>query len=368
MWFLFGFITLAAACVWSLIWRLSAAWHGSAETTGGIAYEYAASVVKSKVQLIRVGVACGAGFTFTLKPEGGFDRLSKSIGLTKECQTGDAAFDDAIYVLSDDLALHRMLQLDAKLRANITRLTAACNVEGELKSINAHNGRLWVVVDPITNDKSEAAQVARRIVPALDHLSCDFTVKNGPVRDARDPFPFRAACLLAVSTGLAINGGFAIVRGTSGTFPFMVDLHAPARWALLVALGALSLLVAIALAWMGRSACTHLVLVELVLVGSLGAYVTAYAEFRDYNIELDRAPPRMIEASVTRLYDTYTHHKGQETRHCHVEMRGWPIPESWASQEVDCGFQAQLSVGGRVVVEQHQGALGWPWVAAFYAR
>ena len=110
MWFLFGFITLGAACVSSLLWRRMVSWHGAQAEDAGTPYEYKVSTNKGRVTGATVGVTCSEGFTFSLKLEGMFDRLSKTIGLTKECQTGDSAFDDEIYVLSDDPVVHRTLR------------------------------------------------------------------------------------------------------------------------------------------------------------------------------------------------------------------------------------------------------------------
>src|SRR4051812_33998616 len=108
MWFLFGFITLAAACISSLVWRRKVSWHGTQKQTSVGAYELGLKTYKGKVRTARVGVACGEGFSFTLTPEDALDRFAKAIDLTEECQTGDSAFDAAIYVVSDDRVLHRM--------------------------------------------------------------------------------------------------------------------------------------------------------------------------------------------------------------------------------------------------------------------
>jgi hypothetical protein len=365
MWFFFGFITISVAAVSSLFYRLSVSWHGDMLNTRGIPYEYDARIVKGSVRRIRVGVSCHQAFRFTLKPEGSFDQFSKAIGLTKECQTGDAKFDDAIYVLSDDLALHRKLQLNGKLRANILRLVAACEGGGRLREINAHNGRLWVVVKPSNSDQDEAARTGELIVPALNHLAGGFADGTAAAAVGRDPFPVRAACMLAISTGIAINAFVDGLHMSYGRFPFLIDQSAPYGAALTIGLGTVFLLVVAALAWMGRSSRAHLVLIELILIGTIGATVTAYSELRDFNIELDRAPPTVIAASVQQLYTTVSHHKGRTTKHCHLELLGWPTPTTLATREIDCDIYSRLKLGQQIGVEQHPGALGWPWVGIF---
>jgi len=369
MWFFFGFITIGVAAVSSLLYRLSVSWHGEVLRTQGVLYEYAARIVKGRVLSIRVGVTCHAAYRFTLKPEGSFDQFSKEIGLTKECQTGDAKFDDAIYVLSDDLALHRKLQLDAELRANILRLLKACEGDGRLREINAYNGRLWVVVKPSSTDEDEAVRTGELIVPSLHHLAGDFATTSEAASIGRDPFPFRAACMLAISTGLAINGGITLVRTVPGDFPFMPDIFAPLPAALSIsAVGVVALMV-LTLWLVGRSARAHLVLIELLLVASFGVSATAYGELRDYNMEFDRQT-ELRYASVAGTYDTYTHSRrsSSKTRHCHVRMIGWPEPERESTREMSCNFADALLHGTELEILTHPGALGWTWVSDIRLR
>jgi hypothetical protein len=369
MWFLFGFITLAAACISSLIWRRTVSWSGSDESTGGIHYEYAASTTKGKVRRIRVGVVCGPDYSLSLKPEGTLDRWSKAIGLTKECQTGDSAFDAAIYVLSDDLAFHRRLQLEAGLRANVQRLLQVCNAVGALKAIHVHKRRIWVVVDPVTKDKEEAEVAGRSIAPALNHLAADFAEKPAAGRPERDPFPFRAACMLAISTGLAVNGGIGLVRTYPGDFPYMLSATAPLLLALVIGAAMILALIAFALWFMGQSSRTHLVLIELLLIGSFGAIASAYVELRDFNMEFDAGPPVLRQATVTETYETYTRRRrGGKTRHCHIRMLGWPSETVATHREMSCDFYARVHVGTTLDIQLRAGALGWPWVADFRIR
>jgi hypothetical protein len=369
MWFLFGFITLTVACISSLIWRRTVSWHGESKSAQGISYEYEASTTKRKVRLIRVGVACGLNYSLSLKPEGTLDRWSKSIGLTKECQTGDHAFDDAIYVLSDDLAFHRRLQLDADLRSNILRLEKACDDVGKLKAIHVYKGRIWVVVDPDTRDQDKAEAAGQNLVAALNHLAGDFAEKPVAGGEARDPFPFRAACMLAISTGLAINGGIGLARAYPGDFPYMLNYFMPLPWALLLGGASILALICFAVWFMGRSSRTHLVLVELLLVGSFGAIASAYMELRDYNMEFDASPPNVHRATVTEKYETYTRRRrGGKTRHCHIAMLGWPSETMATRREMSCDFYARVQVGTELDIRLHSGALGWGWVEDFVVR
>ena len=360
MWFLFGFVTLAAASISSLIWRLTVSWHGTAGQAEGVAYEYSISTAKhGRVTGAKVGVRCSDGFSFQLKPEGTFDRWSKSIGLTKECQTGDVAFDQAVYVVSDDPAVERMLQTDTTLRDAIMRLMSDCAAcLGTLKRINVHAGRLWIVVSPRSSDKGSVTEACKRVVPALSETAGRIERDGGSVKDDRDPFPKRAAVILSISTGLALNAAWQVLS-MFPDYPFLRDSGEPIVPALLIGAGVVVLLAALTLLVLGHSARTHMVLLELVLVGSIGATISAYAELRDYDFDFDPAPSRVVQAEVT---DRWITHGRKGSVHCHIRVSGWP-GDGWTSEiPTSCDFYNLTEVGADVAIEEHAGALGWPWV------
>jgi len=375
MWFLFGFVTLGVACLSALAWRWKISWRGQVDDSLGIPYEYRLSVYERSVWRIRVGVACGRGFSFTLKPEGGLDRWSKAIGLVRECQSGDAAFDAAVYVASDDAVFHRMLQTDAALRSNIERVVRTGSATGKVSAIHAEKGRIWVEIEPDAGHRatSRAQDAARDIAPALIHLAADFRERPQDAARPPDRFFVRAAALLAISSGLAINGLFELARlSQSGDVPFMTDRLAPLPWAIAIGLiGAFGLAV-LAVRFLGRSSRTHLVLIELLLVGSFGIATSAFAGLRDYNMEFDRAPAAIQKATITDRYDIYHKHRRRRvtstTRTCHLGMLGWPSVTVSQVRSVSCGFYDRVMVGMSVDVRLREGALGWSWIENFVAH
>ena len=142
---------------------------------------------------------------------------------------------------------------------------------------------------------------------------------------------------------------------------------APLILAIPIGLCVSALLALAALGWLRRSARTHLVLIEILLAGSAGAVLTAYAEIRNFNIEHDAAAPTMIEASVTQL-TTSGKTWSRRGRNYHAELEGWPTATEQASLKIPPRIFNRLQVGQSVAVEQHPGALGWPWVADFHPR
>jgi hypothetical protein len=360
MWFLFGFVTLGAACVSSFLWRRNASWHGTSATADGIGYEYSVSTSKGRVTGAKVGVACAEGFTFSLRHEEMFDLWSKGIGLTKECQTGDLDFDRDIYILSDDPVVHRMLQFDGDLRADIQRVFKDCRDGlGAPRAIYVHGGRLWITAKPREKKSAAAAADCPAVVAALSAVASRLERGGAGLHDDRDPFPRRAACILAVSTGLSINGAIELFHMVAGNFPVLGDADAPLGVALAIGFAIVLALAAIALQLMGRSARTHLVLLELLVSGGFGATVSAYAELRDYDIDYDTAPVRMVETTVAGKHTSHSRHR----THYHVELGAWPAPGQSKDIEVYSGFYDSISPGSRVVVEEHPGALGWVWTS-----
>jgi len=365
MWFVTGFITLAVFCITSLFWRQKVSWRGERRHADGIDYEVSLTLIKGRLDHIRVGISCGDDFSFTLTRERLHDVVSKKIGLVEECQTGDIDFDREVYIRSDDRIVHRLLQTDPTLRAGLLELIDACPYG--LKSVEVHNGRLWIEAKPLGDSPEEAEVECARMAPLLKVAAERLKEPQSAVPESRDPFPFRAACLLAISTGLAINGFLSLFPLEPPPFPALVNPLAPLILAIPIGLCVSALLALAALAWLRRSARTHLVLIEILLAGSAGAVLTAYSEIRDFNIEHDTAAPSMIEASVTKL-TTSGRTWARRGRNYHAELAGWPTATEQASLKIPSRIFNRLQVGQSVAVEQHPGALGWAWVSDFHPR
>jgi hypothetical protein len=362
MWFLFGFVTLAMACVSSFLWRRMASWSGESGLADGVPFEFRVSTSKGRVTGAQVGLTCADGFTFSLRRENTFDSWSKGIGLVRECQTGDLAFDKDIYVLSDDPVVHRLLQTDKALRAGIERVFDDCATGlGKPGSLYVHGGRIWIAATPTSKKRDAATEACRSVVAALKEVATRLNSGGVGLKDDRDPFLLRAACILAISTGLSINAGIEIFRLWGGDFPMLDDWTGPLPLALAIGLTIMFGLAAVALRVMGHSARTHLVLLELLLSGTFGATVSAYAELRDYNFEYDRGAPREIPATIGAHYTTHSRKGGT---HYHLTIEGWPAGGS-ATIEVASSTFNRTESGQSVAVEEHPGALGWSWASGF---
>jgi hypothetical protein len=361
MWFLFGFVTLGVACVSSFAWRRLATWRGKSDRVGGIDYTFKVSTSKGRVTGAKVGVVCDDTFTFSVRPESAFDLFSKRIGLSRECQTGDGAFDRAFYILSDDPVFHRMLQLDRRLRDDIAQIFEHCRETfGKPRSLQVRGGRIWIDAQPRAKKRADAEADSRSMAGVLNAVAVRLVPGGTSIREERDPFPLRAAGVLAVSTGLCLAGGIGLFHAVSGAFPRLADATEPLPAALLIGLSVILMLSATALRIMGQSARTHLVLLELVLSGTLGASAVAYAELRDYNMEFDTGAVTHVAAEVVGKRVT---HSSKGGTHYHIDLRGWP-DDGQLDLEVSEDFFAQVGTGSHMTITERPGALGWRWAAA----
>lgn len=285
MWFAFGFITLITFSIFFGYRRLRASWKGIQAETDGISWQYELCKDNYRVTDVLIGIEAPKGYEFSFKHERWYDRLCKAIGLSVEYQVGNAEFDDLVYIVSDDNHLHRQVSanptiVDAVLR--IFRLDAVRH-QSKVEALHCSSGRLWLRIDARRGfEEGNVAALGREVVPWMQKISD--ALSSAPTSGDskwRDAFVMKAAVILAISSGLAINGGVHVMRLIWTKIPFTIDSTALLMDALVIgALVIVALVVATVLV-LGGSARAHLVLIEILVVGSFGAMATALTELRD---------------------------------------------------------------------------------------
>ncbi len=175
-----------------------------------------------------------------------------------------------------------------------------------------------------------------------------------------DPFIIKAALLLAVSSGLAINGCIQLFRLQIGDLPLILDYKPIVVDALIYSVVVILVFAAIAIYWLGRSARTHIVLIELMTIGAFGIFSSIATEMRDINIEMDTSSPQIFEAQVERKYTS----KGRRGRtKYHVVVKNWNCDcDSYKLRMSEYEYR-NVSEQGRVQVLQNPGYLGYPWIS-----
>lgn len=373
MWFVFGFFSLIGFVVYALRQRATAKWFGMPSSVHRKAYQY--EVVVQRVPFrtepksvgLRIGVTASTAYDFSLKPEKWRDWLSKLIGFSVEHQTGDAEFDKTVYILSNDARIHATLSQNAALRADILRVfKVVAPHSAVLKEVRCSNGRLWAHYKLKTKlNHAKIPVLAEQIVPALSRLADDLARANvaGAPR-LHDRFVLRAAIILAISSGLALNGAAHLFRLLFIPVPFTADNSTLILWSLYCGAGLLALLVLSVVLFLGRSARAHVVLFEVLLVGSLGAVLTSFVELRDLNMEWDQQPAISYEVSAVSKRIS----EGKRSKSYYITISGWPNKNTTNEIQVSSSLYYRTGLGRDLVLLQKPGFLKVPWVAAVMPR
>ena len=364
MWFLFGFFTLSI-CICVEFWRRYISHWRPESFAAGLQYKH--SRKKSKITSVDLGIACHKLASFSLKRQSWLDNFFKRIGVSNEFETGDQAFDDLVYLVSDNKTLHRALANSSAFRSAVkTIMDFGVASKLEAREIQCRNGRLWATFKAGSDySEGQISTVAKALVKEFETLVNsvqEVATVSGP-RWA-DPFVIKAAFLLAISSGLAINGGIQYFRIHFGKLPFTLDYSLIADDALAYSVVFILAFVGIALYWLGRSARTHIVLIELMTIGALGVFLSIATEMRDINIEMDAASPQIFETQVERKYTTSGYRRG--TKH-YLVVKDWRCDCGTYRMRVPAFIYRSVSEQGKIQLVQHQGYLGYPWVSQIRA-
>lgn len=369
MWFVFGFFSLSSFAAFVLYRRLTQGWTGIPSVVHGVRYEY--QIMRNSQTdrefALRIGVAAPSGYDFSLKPEKWRDRFSKWIGFSVEFQTGDQAFDRDVYIVSNDRRLYSTFTTNADLRAGILRIfKIAASRSAVLREVRCGAGRLWMhykIKRKINHAKIPV--LAERVVPALIDLSSKLgAVRSAHGRGMRDPFVIPAAVILAISTALAIHGFAHVFRIVFIPVPFTVNPEPLVVWASYGAIVVVGLLVLAIIGFLGRSARAHVVLMDILLVGTVGALLTCFVALRDLNMEWDTSVANYYEVDAVSKRVS----KSRRRTSYYVTIKGWSNPNDVREIEVSSSLYNVTNAGMKMSLVQKPGYLGVPWVADMYPK
>lgn len=356
MWFAFGFVTLAGAGIYSGYRRYAADW---AATPGpGYSYRIDRNHKSEKIFRARLALPTRAAVDFECKRESAVDRFFKRVGLAAEQQIGSASFDDTVYLVSDDPRVRELLRAAPELADDVAFLFANEGYSGfRLTRLTCRAGRVWLDFKA-EGEQLDAFGLFDWALPSLKRICAALPDPLLRGERPRDPMFLRSVLVLALSSGLAIHGGIQLFRMYLTTTPFTADT-AQLRWlAVLAGLVVLGLLVALAFSLLGRSSRLHLVLLELLLVGSFGAITTCLAAIRDFNIEFDSSVATVRPAQV---HSRSTHRSRRGGRSYYLTVEDWNGGGERRIR-VSSGLYESATPGHTVGIRQHPGRLGIRWV------
>jgi hypothetical protein len=352
MWFAIGLLSLAGIAFLLARARWNVDWRGQASGPGRVKR----FTNKGRLNLLRVGLQTPSELDFELKRETWFDRLAKSIGISQEPQLGNRSFDELVYVLGDDPRLVAKLRQDSALLPGLQRLVGLSAHGFVFKRLVCRRGQLWVDLRPVGKTPDEPAAIAWAL-EELQQLSSALPALPAYRQRSLDRRFLHTVIVLGISGGLALNAIVQLLRMVVSHFPFTVDTSQLWSYALLLAGAIVCALVFATLLLLGRSARLHLVLVEVLLFGSLGALGTAFVELRDFNMEADRGTP--VELASTVLAKRVSHGKSNSY---FLDLADWTGAGGSRRIEVSPSDFDLYTVDMQVRVRQWPGALGVRWV------
>ncbi|WP_319557505.1 hypothetical protein [Thiomicrorhabdus sp.] len=358
MWFLFGFITLTAFIIYSGYSKFHSLWIGPEEVSNGKRYRY--QIKESRFNFnseLKIGIPTPEKYNFSLKREEQIDRFFKKVGLSVEHQTGDKTFDQHIYIASDDSHLHEQLTHNKEL-SNFILEQFNDQSNYSVEEIIGNSGFLWIKLKvPNDFDGMDVVETARTYVPMLYDLSKKFSSPSSQ-STTRDPFIIKAIIILAISSGLAINGFIQFFRISLDKIPFTLDRTDVIFDSIIIGGGMTFILAAAAIFFLKRSARAHLVLIEIFLVGFLGSVSTSFAGLRDVNMEFDTNPAQEYQVEVL---DKWSESSRRSTSY-YIQTRDWTGENYTRDILISSDFYNKLSHGSKLKVTQSSGYLNYRWV------
>lgn len=116
---------------------------------------------------------------------------------------------------------------------------------------------------------------------------------------------------------------------------------------------------------LARSARGHLYLLELLLVGSFGAFSTAASELREANIEWDTSHEVTQEAVLVNK--TISRSRKGGARH-YLHVRDWRNPANTLQVLVSGSVYDRMDVGRVMLFQERTGYFDVPWARLDGAR
>jgi hypothetical protein len=306
-----------------------------------------------------LGLATPSPLEFECKAESWLDRFFKWCGLSVELQLGQDAFDRAVYLVADNPAVLEALRREPDLCDRLIELFRKPLHEGfRVHRVVCRGGKFRVEFRQSSIASSEHVLFAKA-APLIRRMWAALPERLPEGHSGADPLFLRSVIVMAFSTGLAIHGGEHVYR-----LLLIDDVTTLDVWPLMtVGLVAGGLLLALqlmlAMALLARSSRLHLIMLELLLVGSFGALSTGVVEVRDINIGLDASESTPYATQVLDLR-TSRSRRGGTRRYAVVAPWG---TEAGGRLRVDYDDYHALVVGEPATIHVREGYFGMRWIA-----
>ncbi|ADC71612.1 hypothetical protein TK90_1100 [Thioalkalivibrio sp. K90mix] len=309
----------------------------------------------------RVGFHRAPDVGFRAKRRRWWDVVFTAIGLSVACRTGNRAFDRAFHLVSDQDSICRALKGCEKTQSLMLQILELCRIHGyRFRQLRVCDQQVWVeVVSLWGHDSLPAPELMRTFLPTLRELSAALDAEIPEAARGRgDRFAWKAALMTGISTALLITGVVHFAGRIYVPLPGLVAPGTMVPLALVSGAVIVGALIALTIAWMGRTSRTHLVVLELVLVGFIGASITSFTLAREANMTLDFSPP---ELHVVEVLDK-SYSPGYRHTSYYLWLEGWDGAVDRNRIRVGRSLYNEANKGGQLLLKEYPGLLGFPWV------
>lgn len=310
--------------------------------------------------LQRIGYEHAPNMDLRVKRKRWWDRLFTALGISVACRTENRDFDRSFYLITDVAPVCRALKICPRTQELMLRLEALCEPNGlRFRQIVMRRGRVWLeVVSRKRKKPPHGVALAESFVPVLRELSetMDAEIPD-TARNVKDHFAWKAAAIVGMSsasffTGIYLVGKEVFVPSTPplAEQPFIIA-------SLIASASIVASLVVLTMTWLGRTSRTHMVLMEVIFVGSIGFALTSYTLLREANMALDFSAG---ERHVVQVLEKHSTHGRPSSFYLNLEP--WDDAQDVTTLRVGILLYSKVRSGYPVVIEEHPGALGIRWV------
>jgi hypothetical protein len=313
---------------------------------------------KKEKDVIWLGMALESPSWIRMHEESKLDRFFKKVGIASELQTGDAAFDECVYVTSDHPAVEALLTNSAPLRAAVLRafdMGATC--------VRYDGSALWL-------DRLPASEATEGHLDALAAL-CEAStpLSQGPGRWFADRFLWKALLIEGVvwsifgyATGAIIEHIVTPEDLHVWTMPLVGAGLAVALLMFVAVLGVITLT-------MRGSSRGHRIVIESAVLLAIGFPLTGIQLVGDTNRGLDNSAVQVVSVSIARCDVRERLFSRRKTKVYYAVTYDSPAtapddppaPEFPSEIRVSRSLCDALTDGGDLRVELAAGRWGIPW-------
>ncbi len=312
----------------------------------------------------------GTGLDLRIRPETFVDRFFKKIGISVESQFHDEELDQALYLIMDSEPLADQIALDPEFKEALKNLLIQLqNQQLKLKKLHIAYGSLQLEVE-IQGDKPQKAnfvewfhsRIKEALLPCLYRLEQETFVLMQRAHLPKDPFIFRACLILSLNTSVVIFGGVQLFGWCiSDTTQLIFDFD-PCWHSLILTLIYVFFIGWLTILFLERTSRAHIVLCEVVFMGSFFAFTSFYALLVTYNVSYDTTPSVIEEGP---LHSRQYKRGGRKTPDRYYVVINYPSLSGRTGQcklEVSAHVYESLYACRIVSVESGRGRLGYPYI------